>query len=70
MFVWVRGFTSQSTVMVMLRRLVHLTTLFSWASLTKKLTSTSCTYFRLSFNVCVGTANSVHPDQAAPIGAA
>ena len=26
---------------------VHLTTLFSWASLNKRLTSTSCTYFRL-----------------------
>ena len=26
---------------------VHLTTLFSWGSLNKQLTSTSCTYFRL-----------------------
>ena len=29
--------------MVMLRWSVHLTTLFSWISLTKRLTSTSCT---------------------------
>ena len=33
--------------MVILGRSVHVTTLFSWASLTKQLTSTSCTYFRL-----------------------
>ena len=33
-------FTSQSTAMVMSGRSVHLTTLFSWASLTKLLTST------------------------------
>ena len=26
---------------------IHHTTFFSWASLTKQLTSTSCTYFRL-----------------------
>ena len=39
-------FTSQSTAMVMSGRSVHLATLFSWASLTKQLTSTSCTYFR------------------------
>ena len=35
-------FTSQSTAMVMLGQSVHLTTHFSWASLTKKLTSTLC----------------------------
>ena len=40
-------FTPQSTVMVMSRRSVHLTTLFSWASLNKRLNSTWCTYFRL-----------------------
>ena len=40
-------FTSRSTAMVMSGRSVHLTTLFSRASLTKQLTSTSCTYFRL-----------------------
>ena len=33
--------------MVMARRSVHLTTLISLASLNKRLTSTSCTYFRL-----------------------
>ena len=43
-FVWF--FTSQYTAMVMLGRSVHQTT-FSWVSLTKRLTSTSCTYFRL-----------------------
>ena len=43
----VRFFTSQSTAMVMLGRSVHLTTLFSWASLTKRLASISITYFRL-----------------------
>ena len=37
----------KSTAMVMAGRSVHLTTLFSWASLNKQLTSTSCTYFRL-----------------------
>ena len=40
-------FKFQSIAMVMSGRSVHLTTLFSWASLTKPLTSTSCTYFRL-----------------------
>ena len=39
--------TSQSTAMAMSGRSVHLTTLFSWASLTKRLTSTLCTYFPL-----------------------
>ena len=43
--VWV--FMSQSIAMVMLGRSVHLTALFSSASLTKQLTSTPCTYFRL-----------------------
>ena len=37
------GFTSQSTGMVMSRRSVHLASLFSWARLTKRLTSSSCT---------------------------
>ena len=44
-FVWF--LMSQSTAMVMSGWSVHLTTLFSWASLTKQLTSTSCTYFHL-----------------------
>ena len=38
---------SKSTAVVMAGQSVHLTTLFSWASLNKWLTSTSCTYFRL-----------------------
>ena len=47
-FLLVRCFTSQSTAAnIMLGWSVHLTTLVSWASLTKQLTSTSCTYFRL-----------------------
>ena len=37
----------KSTAMVIAGRSVHLTTLFSWASLNKQLTSTLCTYFRL-----------------------
>ena len=41
------GITLQSTAMVMSGWSVHLVTLFSWASFTKQLTSTSCTYFRL-----------------------
>ena len=40
-------YMSKSTAMVISGQSVHLTTLFSWASLTKRLTSTSCTYFRL-----------------------
>ena len=48
--------------MVMLRRSVHLTKLFSCASLIKKLIRTSCTHFSLSLNVCVGMTNSVNPD--------
>ena len=43
----VRFFTSQSTARVMSGQSIHLTTLFSWASLTKRLTSTLCTYLRL-----------------------
>ena len=37
----------KSAAMVIAGRSVHLTTLFSWASLKKQLISTSCTYFRL-----------------------
>ena len=37
----------KSTAMVIAGRSVHLTTLFSWASLNKRVTSNSCTYFRL-----------------------
>ena len=37
----------KSTAMVMARRSVHLTTLFSCAGMNKRLTSNSCTYFRL-----------------------
>ena len=37
----------KSTAMVMAGRSVDLTTLFYWASLNKRLTSTLCTYFRL-----------------------
>ena len=40
----------KSTAMVMAGRSVHLTTLFSWASLNKQLTNTLCTYFRLYSN--------------------
>ena len=36
-----------STAMVIVGRSVHLTTLFSWAGLSKRLTSNLCTYFRL-----------------------
>ena len=39
------GFTSQLTAIVMLG--ANITTLFSWASLNKRLTSISYTYFRL-----------------------
>ena len=39
--------TSQSTAMVMSGWSVHLTTFFSWASLTKWFTSTLCSYFHL-----------------------
>ena len=37
----------KSTAMVIAGRSVHLTTLFSWAGLNKRLTSNSCTYFCL-----------------------
>ena len=37
----------KSTAKVMAGRSVHLTTLFSWASLNKRLTNTLCTYFRM-----------------------
>ena len=37
----------KSTAMVIAGRSVHLITLFSWAGLNKRLTSNSCTYFRL-----------------------
>ena len=48
-FIFVRfgALRPKSTAMVMAGRSVHLTKLFSWASLNKQLTSTSCTYFRL-----------------------
>ena len=46
-YLGVLSVTFQSTAMVMLRGLASLTTLFSWASLTKRLTSTSCTYVGL-----------------------
>ena len=36
----------KSTAMIIAGRSVHLTTLFSWASLNKRVTSNSCTYFR------------------------
>ena len=50
---------SQSTAMVMSGKSVDLTTLFSWACLTKQLTSTSCTYIRLLENV--GQTKSMGP---------
>ena len=37
----------KSTAMVMVGQSVHLTTLFSWASLDKPITSTLCTYLLL-----------------------
>ena len=40
------GFMSQSTAMLMVTHSIHLTTLSSLASLTKRFTSTSCTYFQ------------------------
>ena len=43
--------TSQSTAMVMSGRSVHLPTLFTWASLTKRLTSTVCILFRVGSHV-------------------
>ena len=47
LFVCFVALRPKSTAMVMAGRSVHLTTLFSWASLNKQLTSTSCTYFLL-----------------------
>ena len=41
--------TSQSTAKVILGGSFHLSTLFSWVSLTKHLTSTSCTDFRACY---------------------
>ena len=43
-------FRSQATAMVMLRKSVHITTLFSWVSLNKQLTKTSCTYLTFACN--------------------
>ena len=45
-FVCLVALRPKSTAMVMAGQSVHLTTLFSWASLNKQLTSTSSTYFR------------------------
>ena len=47
LFVCLVALRPKSTAMVIAGRSVHLTTLFSSASLNKQLTSTSCTYFRL-----------------------
>ena len=47
LFVCFVALRPKSTAMVIAGQSVHLTTLFSWASLNKQLTSTSCTYFRL-----------------------
>ena len=47
LFVCFVALRPKSTAMVMAGQSFHLTTLFSWASLKKQLTSTSCTYFRL-----------------------
>ena len=47
LFVCFVALRPKSTAMVMAERPVHITTLVSWASLNKQLTSTSCTYFRL-----------------------
>ena len=47
---WLVGFVAlrpKSTAMVIAGRSVHLTTRFSWAGLNKRITSNSCTYFRL-----------------------
>ena len=43
LFVYFVALRPKSTAMVMAGRSVHLTTLFSWTSLNKQLTSTSCT---------------------------
>ena len=47
LFVWFWFFTPHSTAMAMSGRSFYLTTIVSWASLTKRLTSTLCTYFCL-----------------------
>ena len=47
LFVCFVALRPKSIAMVMVGRSVHLTTLFSWASLIRQLTSTSCAYFRL-----------------------
>ena len=47
LFVCFVALCPKSTAMVMAGRSVHITTLFSWASLNKRVTSNSCTYFRL-----------------------
>ena len=47
LFVWFVALCPKSTAMVMAGRSVHLTTLISWATLNKQLTSTLCTYFGL-----------------------
>ena len=47
LFVYFVALRPKSTAMVIAGRSVHLITLFSWAGLNKRLTSNSCTYFRL-----------------------
>ena len=47
LFVCFVALRPKSTAMVIAGRSVHLTTLFSWAGLNKRLISNSCTYFRL-----------------------
>ena len=47
LFVCFVALRPKSTAMVIAGRSVHLTTFFSWAGLNKRLTSNSCTYFRL-----------------------
>ena len=45
LFVCFVALRPKSTAMVMAGRSVHLTTLFSWVGLNKRLTSNTCTYF-------------------------
>ena len=47
LFVCFVALRPKSTAKVIAGKSVHLTTLFSWAGLNKRLTSNSCTYFRL-----------------------
>ena len=47
LFVCFVALRPKSTAMVIAGRSVYQTTLFSWAGLNKRLTSNSCTYFRL-----------------------